>query len=344
MNPSGFACACVAVTSLFAATNSFACSVPVFRYALDHWRADNYRLELPAGYAKDDALAAFTRNLGTDSPLNLEVSTLPAGDATARLRIPQKENNDSPAVWTGSLDAASLAKLTNSPSRREIVRRILAGESVVWVLVESGNRAVDDAIAQRVEKRLTFLESVAQIPQIDPNDPTSKLGPGPALRAKFSLLRVRRDDVAEAAFLAMLAGPNAGASLTSGPWLAAVFGRGRVLGAWPAESFGNEQIEEACLFLLGACSCQVKRQNPGWDLLLCVDWDKELAAAAAATSGAPNEAQPVKGNSAVQPETVTIVGDESGRAAASSRRGVIFVGGALLLLAIGALAWRRFAP
>ncbi|MBI3876065.1 MAG: hypothetical protein HY300_08955 [Verrucomicrobia bacterium] len=336
----------LAAACLAAGASVRACSVPVFRYALDNWRADNYRLELPAGYAKDEKLAAFTRNLGADSPLNLEVATLPAGEVDTRLLFPPKENAASPAIWSGSLDAAALAKLTNSPARREIVRRILASESVVWVLVGSGNHDDDDALAKRVEKRLTFLESVAQIPQIDPNDPTSKLGPGPELRAKFSLLRIGTPEAGvptESAFLAMLAGPKADAALAGGPWLAAVFGRGRVLGAWPAESFGDEQIEEACLFLLGACSCQVKRQNPGWDLLLCVDWDKELAAAAA-TAGTSDAAQPAKGNSAAQPETVTISGDELNNAAADNRRAVILVGGALLLLAFGALAWRKFAP
>jgi hypothetical protein len=74
----------------------------------------------------------------------------------------------------------------------------------------------------------------------------------------------------------VLAGPKAGADLAKGSWVAAVFGRGRALGAWPAEGFGDEQIDEASLFLLGACSCEVKRLNPGWDLLLNVDWDERL--------------------------------------------------------------------
>ena len=110
---------------------------------------------------------------------------------------------------------------------------------------------------------------------IDPTDPTSKLGPGPALRVAFSLLRVKPGDAAEQPFVKMLAGPK---GAPAAPWFALVFGRGRVLGAWSAEGFGDEQIDEACLFLLGACSCQVKRMNPGWDLLLNVDWDEKLQA------------------------------------------------------------------
>jgi hypothetical protein len=104
----------------------------------------------------------------------------------------------------------------------------------------------------------------------------------------------------------MLAGPKAEGAVAAGPWFALVFGRGRVLGAWPAEGFGDEQIDEACLFLLGACSCQVKRLNPGWDLLLNADWNEKLQAigypvAAAETAPAPAPKPP---EPAV--ETVTI--------------------------------------
>jgi len=258
------------------------CTVPVFRYGLDNWQADAYRLEFPAAALQDGKLADFFRNLGTAVPVNLEAK--PGTASEARLLFPHPEESKSPVVWTGALTPASLAALTDSPARREIARRILTGESVVWVLAESGNKAEDDAIAARVEKRLRYLEQVAILQPIDPNDPTSKLGPGPALRVKFSLLRVPR--VGETLLLKMLAGPKPTADLTTGPWLAAVFGRGRVLGAWPAADFGDAEIEEACLFLLGACSCQVKRQNPGWDMLMNVNWPEELQAAAQKASGA----------------------------------------------------------
>ena len=287
------------------------CTVPVFRYALDRWHADAYRLEFSAAALSDAKLADFFRTLGSDSPVNLEAK--PGSGAEARLIFPHPEEAKSPVVWTGALTPASLAALTDSPARKEIARRILAGESVVWVLVESGNQAEDDAIAARVEKRLRYLEQVAILPRIDPNDPTSKLGPGPALRVKFSLLRVPRAGD-ESLLLKMLAGPKPAAELATGPWLAAVFGRGRVLGAWPAVDFGDAEIEEACLFLLGACSCQVKRQNPGWDMLMAVDWDAELrrvaekATDATTTSSSPPVAKP-NATSTNAAQTVTITSE-----------------------------------
>ncbi len=166
-------------------------------------------------------------------------------------------------------------------------------------------------MAPGVEKRLRYLEQAAILQRIDPNDPDSKLGPGPELRVKFSLLRLRKDDPAEAPLLKMLAGPKPAAELATGPWLAAVFGRGRVLGAWPAADFGDAEIEESCLFLLGACSCQVKRQNPGWDLLMNVNWTEELRTAAEKASDVPSATvasvkQSPPTNTAPEPETVKV--------------------------------------
>ncbi|KAF0176811.1 MAG: hypothetical protein FD161_2755 [Limisphaerales bacterium] len=306
------------------------CTVPVFRYGLDNWQADAYRLEFPAAAMQDGKLADFFRNLGTALPVNLEAK--PGTGTEARLLFPHPEEAKSPVVWTGALTPASLAALTDSPARKEIARRILAGESVVWVLAESGDKAEDDAIAARVEKRLRYLEQVAILQPIDPNDPTSKLGPGPALRVKFSLLRAPRagdlqspslandsngrrlqtaGTASESLLLKMLAGPKPAAELATGPWLAAVFGRGRVLGAWPAANFGDAEIEEACLFLLGACSCQVKRQNPGWDVLMNVNWTEELRAVAEKASGAATATAPARvadsgSNHTNEAQTVTI--------------------------------------
>ena len=282
-----------------------ACSIPVFRYALDRWPADRYRLEISAPDAKDEGVARFLRNFTDSTPLNLDPVRV-AEEGPSHLHFPHLGPGATPA-WTGALDAGALPQITDSPVRAELTRRILAGETVVWLLAESGQHEADAAAARALEKRLRYLEQAAQLPAIDPNDPSSQLGPGPALGVKFSLIRIRHDEPAEQLFLKMLAGPKADPALANGPWFAAVFGRGRVLGAWPAPGFGDEQIDEVSLFMIGACSCEVKRMNPGWDLLLNVDWDGELAKAEQARLAAPvaaGEAPPVRAM-VVKPETVT---------------------------------------
>jgi len=42
------------------------------------------------------------------------------------------------------------------------------------------------------------------------------------------------------------------------------------------KGINNVMIDDACTFLSGPCSCQVKRQNPGFDILTSVNWDELL--------------------------------------------------------------------
>ena len=145
---------------------------------------------------------------------------------------------------------------------------------MTWVLVDGGT-PTDEEAAQRISKRLAFLEQAAALPIQDPNDPDSQLGPGPELRLKFQVLRLRQDEAAEKPLIAMLAGPKGRVDATR-PFAAAVFGRGRVLGAWQLDELDDAGLEDACMFLIGRCSCRLKNENPGWDLLMNVDWPKML--------------------------------------------------------------------
>jgi hypothetical protein len=336
----------IALACLCTSAPAFACSVPVFRYGLDRWTADNYRLEVSPAAAEDPAVAKFLRNLGGTSPLNIDGVRQPAGakEATSRLYAPHADEKREPPIWTGSLDAATLGTLTNSPARQEIVRRVLSGESGVWVVVESGNRFADDAAAEMLAKRIKFLESAAQLPVIDPTDPSSRLGPGPVLKVKFSILRVKRTDPLEGPFIAMVSGPKH--ANTKETLLAPVFARGRVLGAWTAKELDAERLDEACLFLLGACSCQVKRANPGWDLLLAMDWDEALRKIGFQSAEAPAKPQP-------SAETVTIRGGGGGGshdggatsgAPASGTTKLAAAAITLFLMAAGGFAWHSAQP
>ena len=339
------------LAAAFSAVAAHACSIPVFRYALDRWQADPFALEISATDAKDEGVARFLRNLTDSSPLNLMPSRSEA-EGKSRLTVPHAAPDATPA-WSGKLDGTTLPRLTDSPARAEIVKRILAGDCGVWVLVESGQSAADDRAAVALEKRLRYLEQVAQILPIDPNDPTSQLGPGPALGVKFSLLRIKRDNAAEEVFTSMLAGPNHDMENANGPWLALVFGRGRALGAWPAEGFGDEQTDEACLFLLGACSCEVKRMNPGWDLLINVDWNESLRAMGfpppppaalqkpIAPAPEPGTAKPEPKNSeAPKPETITIAAAQPVPPARGKGFSPAAIAAAVLLVLGSGLAWR----
>jgi hypothetical protein len=271
-----------------------ACTIPVFRYALDRWEADPFELALPETVAADTGVANLLRPLRASGVANLRFLT-DISIAEPELRTARQGGQ---VVWSGALGEESLGLLLDSPGRRELTARILAGESVVWVVAHDGSETGE---VERISKRLAFLQQVAALPLQDPNDPDSRLGPGPPLLLKFTVLPLRRDEPAEAVLLRMLAGPGTGIDPGTTSFAAAVFGRGRVLGAWPLAETDDAVLEEASLFLVGRCSCRVKDQNPGWDLLMNVDWDARLAAAAAAIEADAADAPPAEATADVAP-------------------------------------------
>ena len=98
------------------------------------------------------------------------------------------------------------------------------------------------------------------------------------------------------------------------------------------------------MFLVGRCSCRMKNENPGWDLLLNVDWDQALAIAgqsaaaepAAATAAAKPPAEP---EAVTTPQTVTL--EPVAEAAGSSTKGWAIAAALLLALAARRLLRRR---
>lgn len=261
---------------LFMTGAASACTIPVFRYALDRWDADRFHLVLPPSVARDALVAEMLRPLRANGKANLDIET---SKDPALLRAELRfSTRDQETFWSGVLDQASLNQLIDSPARRKITEHILAGDSIIWVMADHGTPE-DEAQAQHLEKRLKFLEQVATLPIQNPNDPDSQLGPGPPLKLKFTLLRFRSDDPAESAFVKMLAGPTGHIDPAQTSYAAVVFGRGRVLGAWPLEDLNDAALEDASMFLVGRCSCRIKNENPGWDILMDVDWEKSLLAA-----------------------------------------------------------------
>lgn len=264
----------ITLVLLLAAAGVGACTIPVFRYALDRWPADNFGLVAADDWKAGEAGRELAAAMRKGSP-NLAWNETGTGQPGMALLWPDSGE----VLWSGNPGAADVAAVLDSPARREMTDRILAGDSAVWVLVESGDAAKDEAFAKRLGARLKYLETVAAIPPQDPTDPDSRLGPGPGLQVGFSMIRVKKADPAEHFLVPMLAGPEGKALLEGGePFAAPVFGRGRVLGAWKPADLDDAGIDEVSLFLLGACSCRVKTLNPGWDVLLSVNWDEQLMA------------------------------------------------------------------
>lgn len=235
---------------------ALACSVPVFRYALEHWEADAYRVTAPAGAKLPD---------------NYVVTT--GAEPKIELRQPKSARNDS-VIWSVPFSEANVGVLVDSPARKQIAERLANGESAVWVFLASGDAEKDAAAVKTLEERLEYLGGVMNLPKLDDQDIKNGLVsvPGDGLRLAFSIVKVKRDDPAEAAFVAMLLASEEDLRGFTEPMAFPIFGQGRALYALVGKGIRAETIDEAAQFLIGSCSCQVKEQNPGMDIAMAVDW------------------------------------------------------------------------
>jgi hypothetical protein len=367
--------------------------VPVFRYALERWPSDTHRvLVFHKGKLAeaDQAVVDWLKKVGTredgPSPLDVEAVDL-AGKPDEAMRELWKAQGDPELpwmvvlypvssgipvpAWAGRLTADAAKRLVDSPARQEIARRILDGESAVWLLVECGQQDKDDAAAKLLEGQLKEQQEGLKLPAQDaltaqddagkegaaPPDTVEILGgpPAPAapeLRVAFALLRVKRTDPAEVPFVSTLLHLGKDLPEVTEPMAFPVYGRGRVLPPFVGAEINADNLGDACAFLVGPCACQIKAQAPGTDLLMLTDWDAALEGTAVKEElppllGVPDTTTPSAERAPVPPrltseEPVSARGEGTGLAPSPLVRNIaIAVGAALVVLGIATLVVLR---
>lgn len=138
-----------------------ACSVPVFRYALERWEPGPYVLTVfhrgPMTPADKEPVELIVKgSLDGGGNANIWVRTIdvsadmeefenaiwsaeddPALPWAVLLFPPSRMAPPGPVVWRGRLTKDVAKAMVDSPVRQEIARRIMAGDSAVWVLLEN---------------------------------------------------------------------------------------------------------------------------------------------------------------------------------------------------------------
>ena len=276
-----------------------ACDIPVFRYAMEHWAPDPYEVILFHRTPLDDEVREAisrlqTRTANGDLSINLLFRRVdlaePMDPSTQQLWQRQSASalpwmvvryapaaQSEEAVWSGPFEVATVERLVDSPLRREIGRRLLDGQSAVWVLLESGDRTRDDQAARRLRARLREAAEQLQLPvPSDDGSSDSEAAEVLDLWIEFSMVRLSRNDSAEQLLVAMLLHSEYDLRLSTQVMAFPIFGRGRALYALVGDGIDDANIRQACAFIVGACSCQIKELCPGRDLLMAVDWGSLL--------------------------------------------------------------------
>ncbi|MEZ5941983.1 MAG: hypothetical protein R3C18_11365 [Planctomycetaceae bacterium] len=278
---------------------AMACNIPVFRYALERWRSDNLKMVVVYRGSlseQDRGLVEAIEQKSLYSGGNANVVVVPidvAGDerpkefenlvaaASPSLKDPQAILVGSSAsgtqivLWQGSLEQSLDAWIYESTARTELVKRLQSGQAAVWVLISGKTPEETESTEKMLKAELSRLSEEVPFPD-GIGEPGSELYSEVPLTMEFSLITVSRDDATER-FLTQLASRLAPEEYAAGhPIAIPVFGRGRALEVIPAERLTPLLVNDLCYYLSGACSCQVKEQNPGFDLLTSTNWETAL--------------------------------------------------------------------
>jgi hypothetical protein len=287
----------VLVLVLLSVSAGWGCSVPVFRYALERWAPSTYELWIfhrgPLG-ASEAQLASELEALvsGGGLPANVEVQWVDVGGAmspaAARAWSGQQpvamphatlvfapHGSATGVAHAGPATLAGLRQLLVSPMRQQVVDRLLGGDSAIWLLVESGDAVADDVAFKRLTGALAEAERDLRLPEPDADSSDVTLAESDTpLRISFPVLRLSRREAEEAGFIALLTSTFTPAPRADQPFTVVVTGQGRAIAMLAGDDIDANYINAWCAFIAGACSCEVKADLPGSDLLLKADWSR----------------------------------------------------------------------
>jgi hypothetical protein len=277
-----------------------ACSVPVFRYALERWQADDYEcLVFHNGDLSESQNAAYefledpkraelpvnlhVRKVDIDAPMDdqtrdkwvqaLNLTTTASLPVAAVFYPPTMRIEE--AFWTAPLEEGNVRQIKDSPARFEINRRLRGGHSAVFLLIEGEDPKANEAADIVMEEVFKHIVENFKLPEEMLDEEGNPFGVGPdvpELKIHMSILRVNKTDPREAFLMANIYGLDDSFREEKRPMVFPFFGQGRVFFPLIGETISKEHLEMACDFLLGDCSCTIKAQNPGADLVFQADW------------------------------------------------------------------------
>jgi hypothetical protein len=200
----------VTFASLLLAHSADACSVPVFRYALERWPADLFEVDVfYRGTLTADQRARVSQledqsqvnggtvnwevihcNLDKELAEDLRAVAAALGDIPLPhvvLRRPGGRRR-SAVVWSGPLSEVK-PSLWTSPARQELIQRLATGDAVVWLVFRGSGEAGSKQVVERLQDELPRLAEEIPLPA-GVGLPGSELLTNLPLDVRFSVLEV----------------------------------------------------------------------------------------------------------------------------------------------------------
>ncbi|MBC8868471.1 MAG: hypothetical protein H8E44_03595 [Planctomycetes bacterium] len=180
------------------------------------------------------------------------------------------------SMYSGELSESEVAAFIDSPARQQIAKQLEQGKASVLVMLTGSDDAANqeaEKATKKVIKDLANGKVELYLPPsfaVEEGDEEEK---GPSI--EFGFVKLDRNDAKEywlvESLLSMeqdLKDPQ----WVDKPMVFAVFGRGRALPPFVGKGINEDNLLDCVYFVTGACSCTVKDQNPGMDLLFAYDW------------------------------------------------------------------------
>lgn len=281
-----------------------ACETPVYRYAMYRWQPAPYEVyffhDQPAG-AQDqrveELLTEFERGKAARAnvaflPVNIaedpELTSVPPDVKKAWL---EREDKQLPSYFISTpygaglsfeqLDEANVKSLVESPARKSLAAQLETGKLGVFVMLGGKDAAENEATEGILNALVEEVREGKISLYVSPTDAPAG-GEAAAPKSNFDLgfIKIARDDAEEQWLVRSLLAMEPDLPNEERPMIFLVYGRARALLPYIGKGITRENLIREVEFISGACSCTVKEQNPGVDLLVRYDWESAAAALA----------------------------------------------------------------
>jgi len=240
-------------TILIAGIVSLACTTKVSEWVLLNSLPDEYFL---AYYHKDPLSETVIKQ---NSAITGNLSS-----ANIQFRSVLKKDIDRPyyaliydnRLFSKYYDPRELKDLSVSPLREKIAAELMSGKLCVMLYLKTGIPEKDDPALQIIKRTITASP----------------------FREIMPLVEVNRNSVEEKHLVSMLLNVESDLKEINEPMLFGVFARFKALEPLLAKGISEENINLMIDFLTADCSCLIKDDLPGTDILCTKNWENPMPA------------------------------------------------------------------
>ena len=282
-----------------------ACDTPVYRYAMYKWQPRPYELYyFHNGPKEADAAKSFHDEIedqanDQERPANIFLATIDLSEDKALDKLPrdvqkrwtEREDQSTPQyllvspdgaeVYFGDLTLDDFTAMTMSAACASAAQQLASGKTGLLMLLTCEDEAANQRAEGEVKKLLKSIADGEVSLYISPTqNAPGILNKKEVEKPKHEVgyVKVAANDPKEKWLVRMLMSIEDDLyDFTKEPMVFGVYGRVRALPPYIGKGIVSESLLDCVDFMTGACSCTVRDQNPGVDLMLRYDWETAAA-------------------------------------------------------------------